>query len=326
MLGLLLLEANRVVPVDRLVDGVWGDDPPASAQASLQNHLVRLRRELGDRLVTRPPGYLLRVAPGELDLDRVPAPRRGGERRRAGRRRRAPARRPRALARARRSPTSRPSLPARAAAHLDELRLSALEDRIDADLALGRHVQLVPELEELVAREPYRERLRRQLIVALYRSGRQADALEAYADARRTLVEELGTEPGRELQELQRAVLRQDPALDAPAGAAPAPARPPTRGVAQDRHGPRRRRRAGRRARRPGSTARGGAASGRAPRSASSTATARASRHSAAARVLGVFGVPAAQDDDSLRAVTAAVALRLVGPRRRGSASRPARS
>ena len=114
-----------------------------------------------------------------------------------------------------------------AAAHLEDLRLAALEERIEADLALGRHAAVVPELEELVAREPYRERLRGQLIVALYRSGRQADALEAYARARRAFVDELGTEPSRPLQELQRAVLNRDPALEAPAGVEPPPVRPP---------------------------------------------------------------------------------------------------
>ena len=281
VLGLLLLEANRVVSVDRLVDGVWGDDPPASAQASLQNHLVRLRRELGDRLVTRPPGYLLRVAPGELDLDtfrRLVEEADGAEPAAAADRLRealALWRGP-ALADLAAEPAGK------AAAHLDELRFSALEERIDADLALGRHVQLVAELEELVAREPYRERLRRQLIVALYRSARQADALEAYADARRALVDELGTEPGRELQELQRAVLRQDPALDAPQGAPPASPRlgnPRSRGSSSRSWSP-----TSHRPTRP-TTRRHGARrcwSGRERRSASWSGTARVSRHSAA--------------------------------------------
>ena len=308
VLGLLLLEANRVVPVDRLVDGVWGDDPPASAHASLQNHLFRLRRELGDRLVTRAPGYVLRVAPGELDLERF---RRLVEEANDAEPALAAERLRDALALWRGPPLA--DLAAepvgRAAAHLGELRLSAFEDRFDADLALGCHVQLVPELEELVARESYRERLRRQLIVALYRSGRQADALEAYANARRTLVEELGTEPGRELQELQRAVLRQDPVLDAPDVAAPAPVRPPLPesrktvtilvadvALADAPDDPEARRAA--------------------VRERTRAAERELDRHGASVaslgggRVLGVFGVPAAQDDDSLRAVTAAVALR----------------
>jgi DNA-binding SARP family transcriptional activator/tetratricopeptide (TPR) repeat protein len=308
VLGLLLLEANRVVPVERLVDGVWGDDPPASAEASLQNHLFRLRRELGGRLVRRSPGYLLRVAPGELDLERfrrLVEEARGAESAVAAERLRD------ALALWRGPPLADLAAePAgRAAAHLDELRLSALEDRIDADLALGRHVELVPELAELVVGDPYRERLRRQLIVALYRSGRQADALDAYADARRTLVEELGAEPGRELQEVHRAVLRQDPALDAPFVAAPPPSRPQ---LAESRRtvtvlvadvtpaeAP-----ADPEARRAALLEQTRAAEQELDRRGASVASL------GGGRVLGVFGVPAARDDDSLRAVTAAVALR----------------
>ena len=311
VLALLLLEANRVVPVDRLVDGVWGDDPPASAQASLQNHLVRLRRELGDRLVTRAPGYVLEVAPGELDLDRFEwlveeargaAPEVAAERLRE------------ALALWRGAPLADlAGEPAgRAAAHLDELRLSALEDRIDADLQLGRHPELVPELEALVAGEPYRERLRRQLIVALYRSGRQADAQTAYADARRTLIEELGTEPGRELQELQRAVLRQDRSLDAPAAASALPAQPQpaesrktvTVLIADVT---------------PADTPDDPEARRAAMLERTRAVELELDRHGAAVttlggvRILGVFGVPSARDDDSLRAVTAAVALRSSG-------------
>jgi DNA-binding SARP family transcriptional activator/tetratricopeptide (TPR) repeat protein len=308
VLALLVLEANRVVPVDRLVDGVWGDDPPASAHASLQNHLVRLRRELGSRLVTRPPGYLLRIAPGELDLDafrRLVEEADGADPAAAADRLRealALWRGP-ALADLAAEPAGK------AAAHLDELRFAALEDRIDADLALGRHVQLVAELEELVALEPYRERLRRQLILALYRSARQADALEAYADARRTLVDEVGTEPGHELQELQRAVLRQDPALDTPQGAAAAPPRPhalESRRIvtvlvadvapADAPDDPE--------ARRAALLERTGAAKRELERHGASAAAFDGGR------VLGVFGVPAARDDDSLRALAAAVALR----------------
>ena len=315
VLGLLLLEANRVVPVERLVDGVWGDAPPASVHASLQNHLVRLRRELGDRLVTRPPGYLLRVAPDELDLDRFrrlveeadhAEPAIAAERLRE------------ALALWRGPPLADLGTePAgQAAAHLGQLRLSTLEDRVDADLTLGRHVQLVPELEDLVAHEPYRERLRRQLIVALYRSGRQAEALDAYADARRTLVEELGTEPGRELQDLQRAVLSHDSALDLPVVAAPASL---PRDVAELRKtvtvlvadvaqvdapdDPE--------ARRAVALERTRAAEQELDRHGASVASL------GGGRVLGVFGVPTAQDDDSLRAVTAAVALRSSGLARR---------
>ena len=202
------------------MDGVWGDSPPESAHASLQNQVARLRRELGDRLVTRTPGYLVRVAPDELDLERfrrLVDEAQGAEPEVAAERLRD------ALALWRGQPLADlAGEPAgEAAAHLDELRLAALENRIEADLDLGRHAALVPELEELIAREPYRERLRGQLMRALYRSGRQADALDAYAAARRAFSDELGTEPGRELHELQLAVLRRDRALDAPAGAEP---------------------------------------------------------------------------------------------------------
>ena len=215
VLARLLLDANRAVPFDALVEAVWGDQPPAAVRASLRNHAARLRRELGDRLVTHGDGYLLRVGPDELDLERFA--RLVGEARHAD-----PARRASLLHDALalwRGPAlaDLASEPVHAnAAHLDERRLSAVEDRIDADLALGRHGELVAELESLVAEHPFRERLRGHLVLALYRSGRQADALDAYAVTRRTLVEELGTEPSPELQELQRAILRHDPELSAP--------------------------------------------------------------------------------------------------------------
>jgi DNA-binding SARP family transcriptional activator/tetratricopeptide (TPR) repeat protein len=308
VLALLLLEANRVVSVDRLVAGVWGDTPPPSAGASLQNHLGRLRKELGDRLVTQPPGYLLRVDDGELDLDRFQRlvdDARGAEPALAAERLAD------ALALWRGPPladlASEPV--SRAASHLEELRPAALEDRIDADLALGRHAALVAELEQLVALEPYRERLRRQLIVALYRSGRQADALETYADARRTFVDDLGTEPGRELQALQRAVLQRDPALDTPAGAEPSPARVARvdqrktvtvlaadvtpADVSEDPE-----------ARRDELNERSAAAE-RVLETYGGTV-----QNLGGGRVLGVFGVPAVHDDDALQAARAAVALR----------------
>ena len=311
VLALLLLDANRVVSVEQLVDGVWGDAPPSSALASLQNHLARLRQELGERLITRSPGYVLRVADGELDLDRflrLVDDARGAEPPVAA------DRLAEALALWRGPPLADlADEPAgRAAARLEELRLAALEDRIEADLALGRHAALVPELEELVGAEAYREGPRRQLIVALYRSGRQAEALDAYMRARRTFVDDLGTEPGRELQELHRAVLRRDPVLDAPAGAEPPLARPPRAeerktvtivavdvtpdGLPDDPEA----RRAELRER--------SAAAERVLESHGATVQSRGR-----GRVLGVFGVPTARDDDALQAARAAVALRSAG-------------
>jgi DNA-binding SARP family transcriptional activator len=309
VLALLLLDANRVVSVERLVDGVWGDSPPASALASLQNHLGRLRQQLGERLVTRSPGYELRVGDGELDLDRfvrLVDEARGAEPAVAAERL------AEALALWRGPPLADLAAePAgQAAAHLEELRLAALEDRIDADLALGRHGPLVAELEALVAREPYRERPRRQLILALYRSGRQADALEAYTQARSTFVEELGTEPGRELQELHRAVLNREAELDAPvqeeappARAARAEERRTVTVLAADVT--------------PAELPADPEARRAALREQSAEAVRLLELHGAtvqgagSGRLLAVFGVPAARDDDALQAVRAA---RTLGP------------
>ncbi len=313
VLALLLLDANRVVSVERLVDGVWGDTPPPSALASLQNHLGRLRRQLGERLVTRSPGYELRVGDGELDLDRFARlvdDARGAEPAVAAERL------AEALALWRGPPLADlAGEPAgQAAAHLGELRLAALEERIDADLALGRHSALVAELEALVAHEPYRERLRGQLILALYRSGRQADALEAYTLARRAFVDELGTDPGRELQELHRAVLRRDAELDAPAEAKPMSAQVPRAEARKtvtvlsadvtsaDLPDDPEARRAELRER-TGDVARVLELHGATVQGAGSR------------RLLGAFGVPAARDDDALQAVRAALALTTTGAR-----------
>ena len=307
VLALLLLEANRTVAVGRLVDGLWGDSPPSAAQASLQNHVSRLRRVLGDRIETIPPGYRLRVAPDELDLHRfrrLVAEAQAGDPPTRGALLRG------ALALWHGSPLADlADEPAGgAAAHLDELRLAALEDRIDADLASGRHAELVPELETLVAEHPYRERLRGQLILALYRAGRQADALHAYAIARRVLVEELGAEPGPDLQAVHRAILRHDPAAASPADAAPLPAAPPV---------PEERKRvtvlladvlpadapADPEARRELLAARWSEAA-RAVEEHGGTA-----ERAAEGRLLGIFGVPSVHDDDALRAVRASFAL-----------------
>jgi DNA-binding SARP family transcriptional activator/class 3 adenylate cyclase len=222
VLALLLLEGGRVVPTDRLVDRLWGEEPPRTATTSLQNTISRLRKLLGaDRLVTKPPGYAVRLDPEELDLARF-------ERLVAAARELSPEPRAAALGEAlamwRGSALADfqyESFALGEIARLEELRSSVLEDRIDADLEAGRHSELIGEIESLVAEYPLRERLRGQQMLALYRSGRQAEALQAYQEARRTLVEELGIEPSATLQELERAILRQEDAL-APAPAPPA--------------------------------------------------------------------------------------------------------
>jgi len=227
LLAALLLERNRVVPVSRLIDDLWGEVPPETAMKALQGYVSQLRKAIGpERLLTRPPGYELRVEEGELDLDRFERLAREGRELLAGGDSKAAAKRlGEALELWRGPPLAEFSEPfARdAGARLEDERLAALEERIDADLALGRHARLVPELEQLVAQEPLRERPRAQLMLALYRSGRQADALELYRRTRETLSEELGIEPGLELQELERRMLQHDPELERPRSA-PRPA------------------------------------------------------------------------------------------------------
>ena len=205
LLRVLLLSRNRVVSAEDLIDELWGEQPPETALKALQGHVSQLRKALGaDRLTTKVPGYRLRVEAGELDLDRFEQLAQDGRERLAAGDAKTASRELESALALWRGP----------APGLDERRLAALEDRIEADLALGRHAQLVAELEPLVAQEPLRERLRGQLILALYRSGRQADALEEYRRTRETLVDELGIEPGEALQELQRAILRHDPELE----------------------------------------------------------------------------------------------------------------
>src|SRR6266571_4734651 len=217
LLALLLLHANEVVSSDCLIDELWADAPPASGVTALQVRVSQLRKALGNaapRLETRPPGYLFRVGRDELDLERfsrlvgeadVAPPLAAAEMLRD------------ALGLWRGPPLADlayESFAQQASRRIEELRLAALERRIDADLALGRHADVAPELGALVDAEPLRERFRGQLILALYRSGRQADALDAYQDARRTLIDQLGLEPSPALQELERAILQQDPELD----------------------------------------------------------------------------------------------------------------
>jgi DNA-binding SARP family transcriptional activator len=205
LLALLLTRANRVVPRDELIDELWNDDAPEGARNALQYHVSRLRKALApnDLLVTREPGYMLRVAPDELDLLEF-------ERLRDAARDAPPEEAARLLRQA--LALWRGSAQAEIA-YLDELRIVALEQRIEADLELGRHADLVAELEQLMREHPLRERLRAQLMLALYRSGRQAEALDVYRQTRQTLIEQLGIEPSPSLQELERAILRQDPSL-----------------------------------------------------------------------------------------------------------------
>ena len=234
VLALLLLRANHVVSTTRLIDELWGEAPPETARAALQVYVAGLRKALGDgqaTLGTKAPGYILEVAPGALDLDRFerlrdearacddPAHRSGLLRD--------------ALALWRDTPLGEfdgEPFAAIAAQQLEERRLAVLEERIDTDLVLGRHARLVAELDALVVQHPYRERFRGQLMLALYRSGRQADALAAYRDAREAFASGLGLEPGPELKALERAVLEQDPSLGVPrAEPAPTPPSPAAR-------------------------------------------------------------------------------------------------
>ena len=220
LLALLLLQPNRVVPRDRLIDELWDTAPPETARTALQVHVSGLRKTLGrERILTQAPGYLVRIEPGELDLDRFEQLLGGGDR---GDSAGAAEAMREALALWRGPPLGDldDSFARAERARLEEQRLLALEQRIDADLALGLHAELVPELEGLVRENPLRERLRAQLMLALYRCGRQADALDVYRQGRQLLAEELGLEPGEELRRLEQAILRQDESLAAPARAA----------------------------------------------------------------------------------------------------------
>ena len=221
VLALLLLDAGRVVSTDRLVDALWGEEPPRTSATSLQNFISQLRKLLGpDLLVTRSPGYLLRVDPDALDLDRftrlVERARRAAPDERARLLRAAlELWRGEPLAEFRFEPWAQSEV-----ARLAELRLATLEERIEAELEAGRHAELVGELEALVGEHPLRERLRGQQMLALYRSGRQAEALDAYQAARRALVDGLGIDPSPALQRLHASILRQEASLESAAAAA----------------------------------------------------------------------------------------------------------
>jgi len=205
LLGVLLVEANRVVSTDRLIDALWEEAPPEAAGKALQVYVSRLRKVLGkERLQTRAPGYMLRVAEGELDLERF---RNLAEQKEFHE----------ALALWRGPPLADFAYQRFAQgeiARLEELCLACLEERVEQDLAAGRHAALVGELEALVSEHPLRERFRGQLMLALYRSGRQAEALDAYQVGRRLLSDELGLEPGEILKSQQRAMLAHDASLN----------------------------------------------------------------------------------------------------------------
>jgi DNA-binding SARP family transcriptional activator len=320
LLAALLLRAGEPVPVATLVGELWGEHPPATAVKAAQVYVSQLRKTLGEQTIeTHPLGYLLRLDDDDsLDVRRFE----------------------RLLDRGRRLLADGAAEEARSVLgealalwrgpaladfryddfagseirRLEELRLVALEQRLEADLALGRHGEAVPELEALVRTHPLRESLRRLLIVALYRSGRQADALAVYHDAKATLLDELGLDPGHSLQQLERAILVQDPSLDLPAPErVERPAREP----------------AALEASRTATVlfcdvvAFGEPAGRLDPESLRHVlsrffdeAAAVVERHGGTVEkfigdeLLAVFGVPAAREDDALRAVRAAVALR----------------
>jgi DNA-binding SARP family transcriptional activator len=215
LLALLLIHAREVLSTDRIVEGLWGEQPPKAAKTSLQNFVVQLRKVLpSDVLVTKHPGYVLQIDPGQVDLSRF-------EQLVAEARGKSAAQRSKllrdALALWRGPPLGDfvyESFAQGEIRRLEELRLEALEERIDAALELGGGGELAGELEELVAEHPLRERLRGQLMLSLYRAGRQAEALQAYLDARRTLVEELGIDPSPALQQLYRSMIRQETGLE----------------------------------------------------------------------------------------------------------------
>jgi DNA-binding SARP family transcriptional activator/tetratricopeptide (TPR) repeat protein len=232
LLAALLLRANQVVGAAELAEAVWEGSPPGTARVTLQNYVKRLRQVLGpagyERIVTRPAGYLIEVGPGELDVARFTELRAGGlAAARAGAWESAVAQLGAALGLWRGQPLA--DVPSQVLAvaevpRLARMRLETVEARIDAQLHLGRHREVIAELQALTAAEPLRERLHELLMVALYRSGQQAAALAAYRQARAQLIDKLGIEPGPGLRELNQKVLQSDRALLPAPTPAPAPA------------------------------------------------------------------------------------------------------
>jgi DNA-binding SARP family transcriptional activator/tetratricopeptide (TPR) repeat protein len=327
LLASLVLHANEVVSRDRLLHELWGEDPPETAPKMIQIYVSRLRKILEQgaatrALVTQPPGYVLRVDPENIDayrFERLVAE--GRQALTADDPSKATRTLGEALALWRGSPLAEfmtEPFTETEGGRLEELRLTAVEDRIEAELALGRHADLVGELEVLAAEHPLRERLRAHLMLALYRSGRQAEALDVFKGTRLHLVEVLGIEPSRSLHALQKAILLQEPELDLPTqpSALPASEATATTGAA---------------ARTPGSrkpvavlmaeVIRVGErldpeAAGRVMSRALALGAKTVERHGATVEtpagggILAVFGVPTVSEDDALRALHAAVELR----------------
>jgi len=323
LLAVLLLRANEMVSSDRLIDEIWGEKPPRSAAKLVQGYVSQLRRSLGDAIETHPPGYRLRVEDDELDL--LVFLRLANEAREAARGtdlRRAAQLFSEARALWRGTPLADVDLHGPAAIEaerLAELQLSLLLDRVDVELALGRHAELLGDLEALVVANPFQERLRGQLMLALYRSGRQADALRIYREMRSLLVEELGLEPSETLRNLEAAVLRHDPALGAPV---PAPAAETDGTTAEARRDEVRAPREERRLATilAAEVTIGGSAQKGDPESARAIRTAAFVRleqevlrhggvvqHVVGDHMLALFGIPRGHEDDADRAVRAAV-------------------